>query len=133
MNYHDGENVLRSAFVIEPACRVDDSAVGVDAEQAQAAGVNAALKAKGQAVALVAVRRQHLNHFGIRRRVLGDGDVISGLGKNGRVVVVVHNGNVDLRKHTRRDELQTFNVWKPLCQETLTWARKCGMQEIGFL
>lgn len=96
MNYHDGENVLRSAFVIQPACGVDDSAVGVDAEQAHAAGVNAALQAKGQAVTLVAVRRQDLDHFGIRRRVLGDCDVIGGLGKNGCVVVVVHNANVDL-------------------------------------
>lgn len=122
MRYHDSENVLRSALVVQSACRVDDSAVGVDAEQAHAAGVNAALKAKGQAVALVAVRRQHLNHFCIRRRVLGYRDVISGLGEDGRVVVVVQNANVDLRKHTRRVKLQTFNVRTAFCRKALTEA-----------
>lgn len=95
-DYHDGEDVLCSALVVQSASRVDDAAVRVDAEEAHAAGVNAALEAKGQAVTLVAVRRQHLDHLCIRGRVLCDCDVIGGLGKNWWVVVVVQNSNLDL-------------------------------------
>lgn len=96
LSYHDGEDVLRSALVVQSASRVDDSVVRVDAEEPHAAGVNAALEAKGQTVTLVAVRRQHLNHLSIRGRVFCDCDVIGGLGKNRGVVVVVQNCNVDL-------------------------------------
>ncbi len=46
LSYHDGEDVLRSALVVQSASRVDDSVVRVDAEEPHAAGVNAALEAK---------------------------------------------------------------------------------------
>ncbi len=50
LSYHDGEDVLRSALVVQSASRVDDSVVRVDAEEPHAAGVNTALEAKGQTV-----------------------------------------------------------------------------------
>ena len=94
--YKDSQDVLGAGLVVQPLGGVDSTEAGVDAEQTHATGVYGALQRVGQLVMLIPVRRQNLDHFSVRGRVFRNSDIIGRLGEYGSVVVVVHNGDVNL-------------------------------------
>lgn len=101
--------MLGTGLVVQPLSSVDGAQGGVDAEQTHTAGVYGALQRVGQPVVLITVRRQNLDHLGVRWRVFRNSDIIGWLGEDGGVVVVVHDSDVNLEhekgKRRRREDI----------------------------
>lgn len=125
VSHHDSEDVLGAGLVIQPLSSVHRARVGVDAEQTQAGGVDGAVEGVGQAVVLITVWGQHLDHLCVWGCVLWDGDIIGGLGESGRVVIVVKHGDVDLEgeEEIRLWTLLGHNTYRCRLQN---WLRDCS-------
>lgn len=102
LTYNDGQNVLGTGLVVQPLSSVDDAQGGVDAEQKHATGVYGAMQKIGQLMMFITVWSQNLDHLSVRWHVFKNGDIIGWLGKDGIIVIVVNNSNVNLEQEGER-------------------------------
>lgn len=111
--YNDSEDVLGTGLMVQPLSCVDGSQSGMDAEQTHTALIYGALHGVGEPVMLVTVWCKNLDHFGIGWCILRNGNVVGWLGEDGCIVIVVHNGDVNLEhdeKNFRFTNIQKFNI-----------------------
>lgn len=98
---------MGAGLMVQPLSSVDGAQGSVDAKQTHAAWVYGTLYRVGQPVMLIAVRCQNLHHLSIRWCVFRDSDIVSWLGEDGSIVIVVHDSDVNLEcdKNKGREEI----------------------------
>lgn len=69
-SHHNGEDVLRSGLIVQPACGVDDPRAGIHPEQSHAGRVHAAVDGVAQTSAFVHVRRPNPHQLHVDRYIL---------------------------------------------------------------
>lgn len=104
--------MLGAGLMVQSLRGVDGAQRGVNPKETHAVGVYGAVKSIGKLVMLISVWGQNLDHLCVGRYIFWNSDLIDWLGKDGVVVIVVQNSNVNLSDKKVKNNITDWNVHK---------------------